>query len=182
MTKSRNRTGGRRRSKSRAHHPPAQASTSLHSLTRCQAARVSVMTKFRRSGQSQTHEARERQQLKVSASFPRGRKCPNPCSSGRRTSRHACFDVLKSMTTRLSQLRERVRTHDEHLDGFSGPCLGHVWTCWFLSSPPPPHGAFVHHSENPLVTEGQCWVPSFSGLFGGSRQTVKSRHFIPTAW
>ena len=38
-TKSRNRTGGRRRSKSRAHHPPAQATATLHSLTRCQAAR-----------------------------------------------------------------------------------------------------------------------------------------------
>ena len=32
----RNRTGGRRWSKSRAHHPPAHAATSLHSLTRFQ--------------------------------------------------------------------------------------------------------------------------------------------------
>ena len=47
-----NRTGGRRRKKSRA-----QATTSLLSLSRCQAARVSVMTKSRLSGQSQTHEA-----------------------------------------------------------------------------------------------------------------------------
>ena len=23
---------------------------------------------------------------------------------------------------------------------------------------------------------------AFSGWFGGSRQTVKSRHFVPTAW
>ena len=55
--KSRNRTGGRRWSKSRAHHQPAQATTSLHSLTRCQAARVSVIFKSGRSGQSQTPEA-----------------------------------------------------------------------------------------------------------------------------
>ena len=33
------------------------------------------MTKSRRSGQSQTHEAPERRQLKVSASVPRGRRC-----------------------------------------------------------------------------------------------------------
>ena len=56
-TKSRNRTGGIRWSESRAHHPPAQATTSLHSLTRCQAARVSVLSKSGHSGQSQTHEA-----------------------------------------------------------------------------------------------------------------------------
>ena len=56
-TKSRNRTGGRRWSKSRAHQPPAQATTSLHGLTRCHAARVSVTFKSGRSGQSQTPEA-----------------------------------------------------------------------------------------------------------------------------
>ena len=48
MTKSNKRTGGKRwnksRAKSRAHHPPAHAATSLHSLTRCQAARVSVIS------------------------------------------------------------------------------------------------------------------------------------------
>ena len=41
--------------KSRA--PPAQATTSRHRLTRCQAASVSVITKSGRSGQSQTPEA-----------------------------------------------------------------------------------------------------------------------------
>ena len=56
-TKSMNRTGGRRWSKSRARHPPAHAATSLHSLTRCQPTRVSVMSKSGRSGQSQTPEA-----------------------------------------------------------------------------------------------------------------------------
>ena len=56
-TKSRNRTGGLRWSKNLAHHPPTQATTSLHSLIRCQAGRVSVISKSGRSGQSQTHEA-----------------------------------------------------------------------------------------------------------------------------
>ena len=51
-TKSRNRTGGKRRSKSRAHHLPAHATASLHSLTRCQAARVSVISKSGHSGQT----------------------------------------------------------------------------------------------------------------------------------
>ena len=54
---SRNRAGGMRWSKSRALNPLAQAATSLHSLTRCQAARVSVISKSGRSGQSQTPEA-----------------------------------------------------------------------------------------------------------------------------
>ena len=37
------------REKSRAHHPPAQATRSLHSLTLCQAARVPVMSMSGRS-------------------------------------------------------------------------------------------------------------------------------------
>ena len=71
--------------------PHGDITSQFHSVPGGQSVR---MTKSGRSGQSQTHEALERRQLKVSARVPRSRRCPNHCSSGRWTSRHACFDVL----------------------------------------------------------------------------------------
>ena len=78
----------------RATRPPTRRHHFLNSLTRCQAGQSVRMTKSGRSGQSQTHEALERRQLKVSAGVPRSRRCPKHCSCGRWTSHHACFDVL----------------------------------------------------------------------------------------
>ena len=86
-TKSKNRTRGKRWNKScaksRAHLPPAEATTSLHSLTPCQAARVSMMSKSGRlrtvadvlsndPARLQKTNQSQRRQLTFSGGVPRG--------------------------------------------------------------------------------------------------------------
>ena len=87
-TKFRNRTGGMRWSKSRAHHPPTEATASLHSLTRCQAARVSVISirtlrtvaDARSNDQVRSQASSENESVsEVSGGVPRGRRWQKPC-------------------------------------------------------------------------------------------------------
>ena len=181
-TKSRNRTGGRRWSKSRARHPPAHAATSLHSLTLCQAAKVSGLP----SPDTQDSRRRPKQRPSEVSSVFRKRISLSDGSSRSVAAYHKAAGVrsLVLVTSLLELIASGSpsRTRYGTTSCTVTSSLTKVCVCSGCSeSLASFDGGCQQIATTAITVLWQHSSQGFSGWFGGSRQTVKSRHFVPTA-